>query len=171
MQTSSGQTPDTVRLRDPLSEVTRRERRYLLGVSMLGISIAQGGLLPTQISALGISLSGPEQRTLLVLVGLVCLYYLAAFIVYALSDFTSWQVAIRDSIVDAWNAPRTDEDEGEAERAIRMEQFFQRHHPFLHVSDIFVVPVSKTRATFEFLVPAIVGLYAVVVLFLTRTAA
>jgi hypothetical protein len=144
----------------------------LLGVSMLGISIAQGGLLPTQITALGISLNAQEQRTILVLLGLVCLYYLAAFLVYALSDFTSWQVAIRDSIVAVWRAPRADEVEGEdaGERAVRMESFFERHHPFLHASDIFVRPVSEARALFEFLVPPIVGIYAVIVLFSTRAA-
>jgi hypothetical protein len=144
-----------------------------LGLSMLGISIAQGGLLPTQITALGISLNAQEQRTILVLLGLICLYYLVAFLVYALSDFTSWQVAIRDSIVSLWQAPRGDdvEEEDAGERAMRMESFFEKHHPFLHVSDIFVRPVSKVRAVFEFLIPPIVGVYAVIVLFFTRAAA
>ncbi|MEJ6022568.1 hypothetical protein [Ramlibacter sp. PS4R-6] len=145
----------------------------MLGVSMLGISIAQGGLLPTQITALGISLNAQEQRIILVLLGLVCLYYLAAFLVYALSDFTSWQVAIRDSIVAAWQAPGGDEveDDDAGNRAMHMESFFEKHHPFLHVSGIFVRPVSKVRALFEFLVPPIVGIYAVIVLFSTRAAA
>jgi hypothetical protein len=140
---------------------------------MLGISIAQGGLLPTQITALGISLNAQEQRTILVLVGLVCLYYLFAFLVYALSDFMSWQVAIRDSIVAVWQAPRgvDVEDEDAGDRAVRMESFFEKHHPFLHASDLFVRPVSKVRALFEFLVPPIVGIYAVMVLFFTRAAA
>jgi hypothetical protein len=137
---------------------------------MLGISMAQGGLLPTQVSAFGISLSGSEQRTILVLLGLICLYYLAAFMVYALSDFTSWQIAIRDSLVAVWEAPSGDEDEGDPERAIRMESFFEKHHPFLHISDIFVRPVSKMRAVFEFLVPIIVGVYAVLALFFARAA-
>jgi hypothetical protein len=42
--------PPEVRVRDPLSEVTRKERRILLGTSALGIIVAKVGLVPTKIT-------------------------------------------------------------------------------------------------------------------------
>lgn len=70
-------------------------------------------------------------------------------------------IAIRDSILAAWWAPKeADDAEYDPERHDRIESFFEKHHPLLHISDIFVRPVSKGRAAFEFLVPPIVGGYA-----------
>jgi hypothetical protein len=47
-------SPEQIRLRDPLAEVTRRERRLLLGASIIGLTVAKTGLVPTKISALGV---------------------------------------------------------------------------------------------------------------------
>jgi len=45
---------------DPLSEVTRRERRALLGVSALSIAMSITHLIPTKISALGVEFPPTE---------------------------------------------------------------------------------------------------------------
>jgi len=74
-------------LADPLSAITRSERRNLLFASIAGILLAKAGLVPTQIAAFGIVLSVPEQSTFLVIVALIVLYFLGAFIVYGLADF------------------------------------------------------------------------------------
>ena len=42
------------RLRVPLSEVNRKERIYLLSVSMVGITIVYTGLIPSEFTTLGI---------------------------------------------------------------------------------------------------------------------
>lgn len=98
---------DLIRLRDPLAEVTRKERRSLLGVSMLGIAIALADLVPTEIAGFGVKLSQSNQSTLMVLVGLVCLYYLLAFCIYAASDYVLWRLALREAFSTVVSRPPT----------------------------------------------------------------
>ena len=59
---------------DCLSEVTRKERRSLLGISMLGIVITQAELVPTKISALGVEFSQANQAVLLLILAFVVGY-------------------------------------------------------------------------------------------------
>ena len=87
-------------LRDPLSEVTRKERVYLLGTSMVGIAILKTGLVPTQITALGIEFQEADQEIFLSLLGLVVLYFLVAYIVYAASDFLAWWEGYQTALFD-----------------------------------------------------------------------
>jgi hypothetical protein len=54
--------PSEVRIQDPLSDVTRAERKTLLGLSAVGIVIAKSGLVPSKISALGDWRRGRELR-------------------------------------------------------------------------------------------------------------
>lgn len=82
------------RLRDALSDVTRKERRHLLGISLLGVVLKKTGLVPSKISGLGIEFQNTDQRALLFIVAFVILYFLFAFIIYAFSDFLAWRLAI-----------------------------------------------------------------------------
>lgn len=89
-------------LKDILREETRKERRNLLAASAVGIVIVKAGLIPTKISALGIDFSQTDQRTLLwVLLG-VTAYFLAMFVVYALSDILAFWVALGPKVHDHW---------------------------------------------------------------------
>jgi hypothetical protein len=140
---------------------------------MLGIAVAQAGLLPSEISSLGIKFGASSQSVLLLLLGLICLYYLAAFLVYAASDYVAWKIALRDAIHSVWFRPREKIEEPETEedvcRAIRrdesFEEFMQKHNTSVFLAEIALLPVSRARALFEFLLPAAVGTYATVVLF------
>lgn len=87
--TTSGTLFSTI-LKDPLSDVTRKERIYLLATSTLGIAIVTTGLVPSRISALGIQFEETNQRTLLLMIGIVVAYFLVAFIIYAVADFFAW---------------------------------------------------------------------------------
>ena len=78
-----------VAVRDPLTPVTRKERLYLLAVSMIGIAIVQTGLVPSKIATFGIELDKPDRSALLFLLALVTAYFLVAFIVYAASDYVA----------------------------------------------------------------------------------
>jgi len=78
--------PSEIRLRDPLSEVTRKERRAVLGASAIGVVIVKSGLIPSRVSALGIEFNQTDQRALLVALGAVVTYFLIAFVVYGVSD-------------------------------------------------------------------------------------
>src|SRR5436305_1787543 len=84
-----------VSVSDPLSDVTRSERKILLAVSALGILIVQTGLVPSKISALGIEFAQTDQRALLRAVGAIVLYFLCAFLIYAISDLAAWRFKYR----------------------------------------------------------------------------
>jgi hypothetical protein len=76
---------------DPLSEVTRKERRALLGLSMLGLAISWVPLVPEKVGAFGIDFQASSQRSFVGLYGLLVLYYLVAFGVYAVTDYFAWR--------------------------------------------------------------------------------
>ena len=156
------------RLRDALSDVTRKERRFLLGTSLLGIALIKTGLVPSKISALGIELQGADQRALLAIVAFVILYFLAAFIIYATSDYLAWRLSIsRQAIKRAVSSyeedlqgfypqPGTIEEE--------LEKFKAELHKKIHIYFKLVTPTSIVRALFDFVLPIAVGGYALILL-------
>jgi hypothetical protein len=85
--------PLDVLVQDPLGDVTRKERRLLLGVSVLGVALVKTGLVPSKITALGIEFGKTDQRALMTIFGLVTLYFLVAFVIYGASDFIAWRSA------------------------------------------------------------------------------
>ena len=89
---SQEERPST--LRDPLSDVTRKERRSLLGASLVAAVVAKTGLVPTKIESLGIDFSTSDQALLLKSGAVVVAYFLTAFTVYGAIDLVAWRVAI-----------------------------------------------------------------------------
>ncbi|MBE3659218.1 hypothetical protein BOO92_21435 [Vibrio navarrensis] len=83
------------RLKEPLTETTRKTRRNLLAAAVTGIVIVQVGLVPKKISAFGIEFSEANQESLLQLVSAVILFYAITFIVYVLSELTAWNIALK----------------------------------------------------------------------------
>ncbi len=71
---------------DPLSEVTRRERRALLGSCVVGFAISAGGLVPESIEAFGITVTPQQEQSLLYILTGVIGYFLATFAIYARAD-------------------------------------------------------------------------------------
>lgn len=57
-------TSAEIDLSDPLKSETRKARLYLLGVSMVGITIVHTGLVPQQITTLGITFGEADRRSL-----------------------------------------------------------------------------------------------------------
>ena len=88
-----------VMLRDPLEPVTRKERLYLLAVSSVGLFVEYTGLVPTKISALGIEFPKTNQNALLYVLALIILYFLAAFVIYAVARRREPVSATRERIV------------------------------------------------------------------------
>jgi hypothetical protein len=82
-------TVSEVLVRDPLSAVTRKERLYLLAISLIGIAMVRTGLVPSKIATFGIELDKPNRSALLFLLALVTIYFLGAFILYAASDWNA----------------------------------------------------------------------------------
>ncbi len=145
---------------------------------MLGVAVAQAGLLPTEISALGIKFSPSGQGVLLLLFGLVCAYYLIAFLVYAASDYISWKMALRDAFQRIWTGPRERETEPESEEeALRqiqrqesLEEFIQKKNSTILIAELMLLPISRLRVVFDFVLPVVVGTYSTAVLFLRSAA-
>ena len=156
-------SPSEIRLRDPLSEVTRKERRALLSVSAFGILIVKSGLIPSKVTALGIEFSQTDQRALIIAVAVVVTYFLLAFVVYAISDLVTWRVIFHDAVTDrVTNAaimskyPQKDEERSLEESAALNRLGLWRR---------FSRPVAVLRAIFEFGLPIIVGVYSAFLLF------
>jgi hypothetical protein len=76
---------------DPLSEVTRKERTALLGFSMLGLALVAVPLVPEKFGIFGIEFTRLNQGNFLSLYALLILYYLAAFLIYGLTDYVAWR--------------------------------------------------------------------------------
>lgn len=76
---------------DPLSEVTRKERRSLLGVSMLGLALITIPLVPHKIAALGVEFDEINQTTFVNIYSLLLAYYFTAFLIYAVADYIAWR--------------------------------------------------------------------------------
>jgi hypothetical protein len=71
---------------DPLTEVTRAERKALLVASLVAAAVAQGGLIPKKVEALGIELTSAQVTTLLYIIAIVLAYLLIGFAIYAFTD-------------------------------------------------------------------------------------
>lgn len=147
-------------LNDPLSEVTRKERRMLLGVSVLGTALIKTGLVPTKISALGVEFDKTNQQALLGLLALVALYFFFAFVIYAAADFLAWRRALVAYRVERMREHVRLKHELAEERLHQEEAFLweqSRGYAFFSLAG----PVSVVRATFEFVLPVVVGIYAI----------
>lgn len=150
-----------LKVRDPLSDVTRKERRSLLGISGIGLIIVNVGLLPAKINALGIEFDSPNKQTLLRFLALIILYYLIAFVIYAASDFITWRSAF---IAEYKKAISQEEDQGgytdeRANDIIAMEKYWRS----------LSTPTSIIRSVFEFIVPIVISGFSIISLFLYKT--
>jgi|SRR5882724_1705705 len=93
--------PDDPRFRDPLSEVTRKERKFLLGVSIGTMVLTSMHEKITRIPSIETAeLSVGSQRAILIALASVVAYALVAFVIYAWTDFVSWRQTIAKSDVD-----------------------------------------------------------------------
>ena len=164
--------PADVLLRDPLSKETRAERRSLLGASAIGIVIVKTGLVPSKISALGIDFNQTDQRSLLLAIASVIGYFLLAFLIYAGSDFLLWRLTFRRAVKD-FIANRREAEA--ARRAPDLEDFIATRAESDDYEKIAVLrmqylstPMSVLRSLFEFALPVIISIYAIVSLIRAR---
>jgi hypothetical protein len=152
--------PLVVSVRDPLSEVTRKERRSLLALAATGLFIAKANLVPTKISALGIDFDQADQTKIKQGIALLIGYLVVAFSIYAWSDFLAWRYQYADA-VRQWNELRAKEQslthigDEEWRRAVQPSR-----SPFTMKLYQLATPTSVLRASFEFVLPVVIGIYA-----------
>ncbi len=92
----------SARLREPLTETTRKARKNLVVISVIGIIITKVGLIPTKISAFGIEFSHVNQEALLTLLSVLAVYLLLTFLVYFYSEVEAWKVDMEEDEHNDW---------------------------------------------------------------------
>jgi hypothetical protein len=146
---------------DPLTSVTRRERRNLLATSGIGLVLAKGTLIPSKIDALGIQFTDASQTVIRVALAILIVYFGMAFLLYGASDFVAWRLVLNSRI-----------RHGIARHSRRLREFppdqgYERVPEMLPSERRLIWltrPLSIVRAVFEFALPLLVGIYAAVVL-------
>jgi len=162
-------------LQDPLTEVTRRERRNLLAISVLAMVIVHAGIIPTRLSALGVEFGRADQRRLLLILSLAVLYFLVAFVLYAFSDFLAWRIGVLNTEAEQAHSGaaiiRGMRKIGDAQyRRAAASRVFRGSWPRLLVR-LGARPVPIVRAAFDFGLPVLAGVYALVILWTTDVVA
>lgn len=157
------ETPSEIRVKDPLSDVTRKERRFLLALSMLGIILIKAGMIPTKLTTLGLEFCEADQNTLLVIMGFVNLYVLAAFIIYASSDFLAWRLAFNKLSREVMKQ-KHDEKRKATYIDDTMDGIDAHFEKKTSLMIMMTRPISVIRALFEFVLPVVVGIYSTVLM-------
>jgi hypothetical protein len=132
---------------DPLTEVTRKERRNLLIASMSGVLIVSMNLVPTRISAFGIEFSASARGYFVGLVAALVCYFFIAFIVYGTSDFFVWRKKYQDYCIAFERACEDAED-------CRDDPYYSLRAVWLYS---WSKPIAFIRIGFEFVVPLLAG--------------
>lgn len=153
-------------LGDPLKEVTRKERRALLAVSIAALIVAKTGILPGKIESFGIELPATDKPTVLLIFAGVVAYLLIAFIVYAVSDFIVWQRSYYE-LIDRLEFKRAQErhkaeQEGATNVIIGIEPVNARLEAWKSSLRWAIAPTSVVRALVEFLLPIAISLVALI---------
>jgi hypothetical protein len=147
-------------LSDPLSPLARAERRNLLIASTIGLLVHYAGLVPTQISALGVEISPPEQSAVGFVIAAAICYFLAAFIIYATVDFFIWKKRYNDyqKSVEIMAQTWTEEDQ-------RAHDEVHEHVPALTWYYQLSPVVAYARMIFEFPLPMLLAAFTAYKLF------
>ncbi len=156
-----------VKVKDPLSDVTRKERRSLLAVCLLALVVVKVGLLPEEITALGIKFAAHDKGGLIHLLAFIVIFYLIAFVIYSLSDFITWRLAFvaelkklfKEVNEAAVTMQKTGVNTSEDSRIRYLEYRW----------NLISTPTSVMRAILEFVVPIALAIYSIVILWNFKT--
>lgn len=152
-------------LADPLSAIARAERRNLLLAATLAILIAHVNLVPTQISALGLTFAPPAQASFLVITALIVGYFIIAFGTYAVADLFVWRKRYYDYLA----AVERESKDWTLEDQIEHDEI----HANLPTIDWYYQwspRVANVRMLFEYVLPLLIGAYAISALIWRMTA-
>ena len=137
-------------------------------------------LVPTEIRALGITFARADRESLLYILAFVVGYFLVAFMIYAASDFLAWRNLLRDrrrnnlrqdleeQMLEDLSATTklTSEQESQQARIIIEKRLREEEAWVEGYSRWFRLtgPVSFLRGLFEFGLPVLYGIFAMVLL-------
>ncbi|MGN2670306.1 hypothetical protein [Aliivibrio fischeri] len=151
-----GQSTLRERLKEPLTETTRKTRRNLLASSVIGIVIVKVGLVPKKISAFGIEFSQANQESLLQLISAVIIFYIITFLVYVLSELTAWNIALKSEEFEFMM------NQKDSVRDLIGENRGGRFFEHIHKLRITANPIFLLRLVVEVLLPIGLATWAVV---------
>ncbi len=162
-----------VLLQDALTATTRRTRTSLLVSSALGLIMAKTGLIPSRIGDLGIEFTATHKASLVLIVLSGVVYFFVAFVLYAASDFSRWQLALRIPFLKKraienrsalFKGMKSQGDKllGEAAGKAQLEKVLQerRMSPYRQIA----TPLGWARALLEFVFPLVFAAYSIYLL-------
>lgn len=146
---------------------------------MLSIAMTHAKLIPTKISALGVDFDQTNQERLLLIIAFVVGYYLLAFLIHGLADFSVWwfrfsEVAIKDtgaykqSLIESSKEDLYEQEPNEEEQIhlsnSESKSIKNRFSKLTRSSSwliAFAPAISVLRVLFDFALPILVALYAI----------
>ena len=132
-------------------------------MAILGVAIAKTGIVPAKINALGIEFTKTDQRSLLIIIGLVFTYFLFAFSIYAWSDFLRFQRKFSELRQLQQSHNRTEASPGM--KALSSEGEAQDFRALTSSKRLIWI-----RIVFDVFLPAVLGLIAAVLVFTAKIA-
>jgi hypothetical protein len=142
-------------LGDPLSEISRAERRNLLIASSVGVLVAKAGLVPTRYSTFGLDFQEPEQRVLISVVLATVIYFFFAFVLYGVPDLFVWRKRYQEYLEGVERLMSTWSSQDQQQR----EELDQRVPSICWLYRL-SKPAALIRISFEYIVPLIFSFYA-----------
>jgi hypothetical protein len=163
----SNSMPSSIRVKDPLSDVTRKERRTLLGACVIAYTIVKTGLVPSKIAAFGIDFTPTDQKSILSILSLIIFYFLIAFVIYSISDFTAWRLDFYNCILERIKDRKTREQDKRIGNKLSLSDIdnyvynqMERYRGFRYLG-ITSRLISFFRAIFDLILPIIIGIYTI----------
>lgn len=154
-------------IKDQLSEVTRKERKFLLLFSVIAFIVIRLGIIPTKINALGIEFTLTNQNNLFLILALILAYFLFAFIIYSFSDYLKWKIEAKKSSESLFNYKPLDLSGKINSRKIDSEykildtaikEFEEYHLIYYFKSRV----TFRTRRFFDYIIPILIGILVLI---------
>lgn len=79
-----------LQMKGPLTDTTKRHRKLLLLLSLIAILMMKTGLVPEEVTALGIRFSKTDQDTILLITSMCIAYFLVGFVISVTCDLLLW---------------------------------------------------------------------------------
>ncbi len=155
-------------LQDPISESTRRQRMCLLLTAMVGIFFAHTGLVPKEISVLGIAFTTNERLAWWIILALIVFYFLFAFGLYSLTDYISWRRNARTDLIRKAHEEIVGSKKEAKKPPLGATSATARKVGARYATPYRIEPRLWTvRCAFDLILPIAVGVYAIIALLLS----
>jgi hypothetical protein len=144
-------------LKEPFTETTRKVRNHLMVAGLIGVLVAEVGLIPSEIAALGIKFTGVEQASLLKLLLAIMIYYVVTFSIYSISELSA-------SKLTEFNEKHEGASE-EIQRNFIGNLFNSKSGEDRDFQELKSGVLSGLRSAYEVLIPIIWGCYSAYTIF------